>query len=65
MDKNLNEENKKLRLAHEEIIRKYEEIIGPKPEWVNFAEHDERLLFARLAWGGAAAISKEALNDST
>lgn len=65
MDENLNEENKRLREAHETIIRKYKNIMDSPPEWANFTEHDERLLFARLAWGGAAAISKEALNDPT
>jgi hypothetical protein len=53
----------KLRAAHEEIIRKYERIMGDAPEWTSFTPDDPRLKFAREAWFGAAQIARKAIGN--
>ena len=55
----------RLRTAHEEIIRKYEKIMGNPPEWTDFKPDDPRLKFAREAWFGAAQISRKAIESNS
>lgn len=51
----------RLRAAHQDIVRKYEKIMGPPEDWTTFTENDERLKWAREAWYGAASISRKVL----
>lgn len=51
----------RLREAHQDIVRKYEKIMGEPPYWTTFTGSELKLV--REAWYGAASISRKALAD--
>jgi hypothetical protein len=56
----LRAENERLRVAHQDIVRKYERVTEGAPAWTSFTE--DQLKWVREAWYGAALISRNALN---
>lgn len=63
MCKNAAEQIERLQAGHQEIVRKYEKMMGEPPTWTNFK--GDQLKWVREAWYGAAKISRKALGGDT
>lgn len=55
----LKAEIERLSAAHQDIVRKYEQVMKDPPEWTDFK--GDQLTWVREAWYGAAQISRRAL----